>query len=61
MAVLLDVDGTLVDSVWLHTIAWATAFRRAGHDVPAHRIHPLVGMGADRLVETLIGHPDPHI
>lgn len=61
IVVLLDVDGTLVDSVWLHTVAWATAFARAGHDVPAHRIHPLVGMGADRMVASVVGEPDPAI
>ncbi len=56
VVVLLDVDGTLIDSTWLHTVAWARALRRLGHDVPMHRIHPLIGMGGDRLVPELVGH-----
>jgi len=60
-AVLLDVDGTLVDTNWIHTMAWARALRRHDHVVPMHRIHPLVGMGADRLVDELLGHDVPGI
>lgn len=58
-AVLLDVDGTLVDTNWIHTVAWARALRRCGRLVPMHRIHPLVGMGADLLVEELVGEEVP--
>lgn len=55
-AALLDVDGTLVDSNWIHTLAWSRALRACGEEgVPMARIHPLVGMGADRLVEELLG------
>jgi phosphoglycolate phosphatase-like HAD superfamily hydrolase len=49
-AVVLDVDGTLVDSVYHHTFAWTRAFRRAGHPVDTWRIHRHIGMGGDRLV-----------
>jgi HAD superfamily hydrolase (TIGR01549 family) len=49
-AVVLDVDGTLVDSVYQHTFAWSRAFRKAGHPVDAWRIHRHIGMGGDRLV-----------
>lgn len=49
-AVVLDVDGTLLDSVYQHTFAWSRAFRKAGHPVDAWRIHRHVGMGGDRLV-----------
>jgi HAD superfamily hydrolase (TIGR01509 family) len=57
-SVLLDVDGTLVDSNWIHTLAWSRALRSCGVEgVAMARIHPLVGMGADRLVEALIGRP----
>lgn len=49
-AVVLDVDGTLVDSVYQHTFAWSRAFRLAGHPVDAWRIHRHVGMGGDKLV-----------
>lgn len=48
--VVLDLDGTLVDSVYVHTLAWKAAFRDVGIDVPASRIHRAIGMGGDRLV-----------
>lgn len=54
-AVLLDLDGTLVDTAYLHVLAWQRAFRASGCDVPAARIHRAVGMGADRLVPALVG------
>lgn len=52
--VLFDVDGTLVDSAYIHTIAWWRAFRQAGFDVPMAEIHRGVGMGGDRLVDHLL-------
>lgn len=48
--VLLDVDGTLVDSVYLHVRAWVTSFARVGLEVPSHVVHSAIGMGGDRLV-----------
>ena len=59
--VLLDVDGTLVDTNWIHTLAWARALRRHDHVVAMYRIHRLVGMGADRLIDELLGHDVPGI
>ena len=53
--VVLDVDGTLVDSNYHHTVAWWHAFREQGYDVPAWRIHRAVGMGGDRLVSAVAG------
>ena len=52
--VLFDVDGTLVDSSYIHTLAWWQAFRQAGFDVPMARIHRCVGMGGPRLVDPLL-------
>jgi HAD superfamily hydrolase (TIGR01549 family) len=54
-AVVLDVDGTLVDSVYQHTFAWSRAFRKAGHPVEAWRIHRHIGMGGDKLVPAVAG------
>lgn len=48
--VVLDVDGTLVDTVYLHVRAWRRAFAHVGLDVPSHAIHTAIGMGGDRLV-----------
>jgi HAD superfamily hydrolase (TIGR01509 family) len=53
-AVLFDVDGTLIDSSYLHTLAWWQAFRQAGYDVPMASIHRSVGMGGDRILATLL-------
>jgi len=52
--VLFDVDGTLVDSCYLHTLAWWQAFRGAGLDVPMASIHRSVGMGGAELLEHLL-------
>ena len=52
---VLDVDGTLVDSVYLHTICWWQAFHQHGFEVPMVDIHRSVGMGADHLVPHLLG------
>ena len=52
--VLFDVDGTLIDSSYIHTVAWWGAFRQYGHDVPMAAIHQLVGMGGARLVDNLL-------
>jgi HAD superfamily hydrolase (TIGR01549 family) len=47
---ILDVDGTLVDSVYHHALAWHRAFRRCGTVVPVWRVHRHIGMGGDQLV-----------
>jgi HAD superfamily hydrolase (TIGR01509 family) len=48
--VILDVDGTLVDSNDAHARAWADAFAEAGIDVPFDRIRRAIGMGGDKLL-----------
>ncbi|HEV7711512.1 MAG TPA: HAD family hydrolase [Asanoa sp.] len=53
--VLFDVDGTLIDSTYLHAVTWWEGFRAGGHDVPIAQIHRAVGMGADRLLDHLLG------
>ena len=55
--VVLDLDGTLVDSVYVHVLAWQAAFRDVGLDVAGHRLHRLIGMGGDRLVAAAAGDP----
>lgn len=54
--VLLDLDGTLVDTNHLHALAWWRAFRRFDRGFPMQRIHDLIGMGGDKLVPELVGH-----
>jgi HAD superfamily hydrolase (TIGR01549 family) len=54
-AAILDVDGTLVDTNYHHTLAWYRAFRE--HDVvlPVWRLHRHVGMGGDKFVAAVAG------
>jgi HAD superfamily hydrolase (TIGR01549 family) len=52
-AAILDVDGTLVDSVYHHALAWHRAIRRSDLEVPVWRVHRLIGMGGDQIVKTL--------
>ncbi len=54
--VLFDLDGTLVDTNYLHTLAWSRALRSVGEWAPMNAIHRLIGMGGDRLVSELLGH-----
>jgi HAD superfamily hydrolase (TIGR01509 family) len=53
--VLFDVDGTLIDTNYLHTLAWSRALRDAGEWAPMNAIHRLVGMGGDQLLPELLG------
>ena len=53
--VLFDVDGTLVDSTYLHAVAWWEALRQFEHDVPMAEIHRGIGMGADMILDHLLG------
>jgi HAD superfamily hydrolase (TIGR01549 family) len=54
-AIILDIDGTLVDTNYQHALAWYRAFRRHGVVLPIWRIHRAIGMGGDQLVEELAG------
>jgi HAD superfamily hydrolase (TIGR01509 family) len=59
--VLFDVDGTLVDTNYLHALAWSRALRDAGEWAPMNVLHRLVGMGGDQLVPRLRGEDSPAI
>ncbi|WP_210495837.1 HAD family hydrolase [Patulibacter sp. SYSU D01012] len=54
-AAILDIDGTLVDTNYQHTLAWNEAFTQHGFVLPIWRIHRSIGMGGDQLVKELIG------
>lgn len=53
-SVLFDLDGTLIDTTYLHTVAWWHAFRQVGLAVSMHRIHRSVGMGSDHLIDAVV-------
>jgi HAD superfamily hydrolase (TIGR01509 family) len=54
-SVVLDVDGTLVDTNYQHAIAWHRAFCDRGYVVQLWQIHRHIGMGGDQIVADLIG------
>ncbi|PRY45615.1 HAD superfamily hydrolase (TIGR01509 family) [Geodermatophilus tzadiensis] len=54
--VLLDVDGTLLDTNYLQVLAWWQAFRDTGHDdVSMADCHRSIGIGSAELVTHLLG------
>jgi HAD superfamily hydrolase (TIGR01549 family) len=53
--IILDIDGTLLDSTYHHTIAWSRAFLARGLRLPLWQIHRAIGMGGDRLVAHVAG------
>jgi HAD superfamily hydrolase (TIGR01509 family) len=54
-AILFDIDGTLVDSNYLHVDAWARAFEEVGAEVDSWRIHRSIGMDSKKLLAALLG------
>ncbi|MCH8612634.1 HAD family hydrolase [Arsenicicoccus dermatophilus] len=52
---LLDVDGTLIDSTYHHGLAWLRAFAEVGIHPPLWRVHRAIGMGGDQLVTSVAG------
>ncbi|KAB1942563.1 HAD family hydrolase [Micromonospora sp. ALFpr18c] len=53
--ILFDVDGTLVDTTYLHTVCWWEALRQTDQPVPMATVHRSIGMGADKLLDHLLG------
>jgi HAD superfamily hydrolase (TIGR01509 family) len=52
-AFLFDLDGTLVDSVYQHVLAWREALERAGIELAVWRIHRRIGMSGGLFVNAL--------
>ena len=53
--IVFDLDGTLVDSTYVHTLCWWEALQQFGHTKPMAAVHHTVGMGADHLLQELLG------
>lgn len=53
--VLFDVDGTLLDTNFLHTLCWAEAMRHQGHEVPMAVVHHAIGMASGELLDHCLG------
>ena len=59
LTVLLDIDGTLVDSNHLHAASWHETLATFDIHVPLEKVRGLIGMGSDKLLAKLSGHtPD---
>ena len=59
-AILFDLDGTLIDSVYEHVLAWAGALRSVGIVVPKWKIHRHIGMSGKSMVPQLLREPEVH-
>jgi HAD superfamily hydrolase (TIGR01509 family) len=52
-ALIFDLDGTLIDSVYPHTLAWQQALAGIGMQCPAWEIHRRIGMSGKLLVKAI--------
>ena len=53
-ALIFDLDGTLVDSVYQHVLAWHEALQEAGVELAVWRIHRRIGMSGGLLTRALL-------
>ena len=53
-AILVDIDGTLIDSNGAHARTWQQILARHGHAFPDDRIRPLIGKGGDKMLADLL-------
>jgi HAD superfamily hydrolase (TIGR01549 family) len=53
-AFLFDLDGTLVDSVYQHVLAWREALETEGIDLSVWRVHRKIGMSGGLLTNMLL-------
>jgi HAD superfamily hydrolase (TIGR01509 family) len=54
VSLLLDLDGTLIDSVYQHVLAWREALEESGVDLPVWKIHRRIGMSGGLFVTALL-------
>src|SRR5437667_4202193 len=53
-AFLFDLDGTFVDSVYQHVLAWREAFEASGIELAVWRIHRRIGMSGGLIASALL-------
>ena len=53
--VVLDIDGTLIDSNDAHAHAWVDVGREFGHEIDFHHVRRLIGMGGDKVLPQVAG------
>jgi phosphoglycolate phosphatase-like HAD superfamily hydrolase len=59
-AAIFDLDGTLLDSVDLHAIAWHEAMLEFGHDVSFEQARSQIGKGGDKLIPVFLSAEEQH-
>jgi phosphoglycolate phosphatase-like HAD superfamily hydrolase len=57
-AAIFDLDGTLLDSVDLHALAWQEALLRFGHHVSFEKVRSQIGKGGDKLIPVFLSADD---
>ena len=57
-AAIFDLDGTLLDSVDLHAIAWQEALVKFGHNVSFEQVRSQIGKGGDKLIPVFLSSKD---
>jgi HAD superfamily hydrolase (TIGR01509 family) len=57
-AIIFDVDGTLLDSVDFHALAWKEILARYGHDIPFEEIRHQIGKGGDQLLPVFLSREE---
>jgi HAD superfamily hydrolase (TIGR01509 family) len=57
-AFLFDLDGTLIDSVYQHVVAWREALEQVGVSLPVWKIHRRIGMSGGLFVTALLRELD---
>jgi HAD superfamily hydrolase (TIGR01549 family) len=57
-AAIFDIDGTLVDSVDLHAIAWQQALVKFGHHVTFEQARSQIGKGGDQLIPVFLSEAE---
>lgn len=55
---IFDLDGTLLDSVDLHALAWQEALLKFGHDVSFEQVRGQIGKGGDKLIPIFLSADD---
>src|SRR6201991_1763275 len=57
-AAIFDLDGTLLDSVDLHALAWHEAMTKFGHDVSFEQARSQIGKGGDKLIPVFLSEAE---
>lgn len=57
--ILFDLDGTLIDSVYQHVVAWALALKSEQIVLPAWKVHRHIGMSGSSFVRELLREVNP--